>query len=204
VRLKKVFCTTEPETENVEPYALFGDRQGDFEGRKDFLSDGENTIEFGLFSGRRLQGDLIGTVSRTFIVVDDIPETPVEEGLGLEVGLYNTVTDELIAPMENGSTIAVSDLANGGFTIAAFVPDDSPLFGQIKSMELDLNNGEVVQTENVEPYALFGDRRGNFNDGSLALGQNTIEFEAYSKRGLQGEVLGKITIDFTLVESAFG
>ncbi|NEQ96850.1 MAG: hypothetical protein F6K30_09020 [Cyanothece sp. SIO2G6] len=187
----------EVQVENIEPYALFGDRRGNFNGLKDLLATGENTIEFDIFSERQLQGDLLDTVSRTFSVVDDIPDTPVD-GFALEVGLYNTITDELIAPLQNGSIISVGDLANGNITIAAFVVGDT----EVGSVELDLNNGAVVQTENVEPYALFGDRSGDFNDGTIALGQNTIEFEVYSESRLRGDLLGTTSLDFTLVESA--
>ena len=138
---------------------------------------------------RRIYGDEITLEINADGVVNPL------DGFALEVGLYNTITDELIAPIQNGSTISVGDLADGNLTVAAFAVGDV----EVGSVELDLNNGEVVKREKVEPYALFGDRGGDFSGGSLALGQNTIEFEAYSKHSLGGESLGTTTIDFTLM-----
>ena len=67
-------------------------------------------------------------------------------------------------------------------------------------MFLDLNDGEATRTENVEPYALFGDINGDFLTGSgIPIGTNTIQFDLYEQNGLSGELLGTVSRDFTIV-----
>ncbi|MEL7471620.1 MAG: hypothetical protein AAFN27_24465, partial [Pseudomonadota bacterium] len=62
--------------ENFEPYSLFGDwsRFGweNYSGRRNIFDEGENTIEFDLYTDNHLRGDNLGTVSVDFTVVDDI------------------------------------------------------------------------------------------------------------------------------------
>ncbi|MEL7011632.1 MAG: hypothetical protein AAGM29_24110, partial [Cyanobacteria bacterium J06588_4] len=97
----------------------------------------------------------------------------------LDIGLYDTDTNALVTTIDDGEAIPASTLLDRNLTIAAFVPEDSLLFGKVESMLLDLNDGQVTRTENVEPYALFGDNSGNFfaaNDLSLDE-NNTIAFE---------------------------
>ncbi len=62
--------------ENIEPYSLFGDfsyyGEENYFGRRNILEDGENTIEFEIFTDNWLRGDDLGTVSLTFNVVDSL------------------------------------------------------------------------------------------------------------------------------------
>ena len=58
-------------TENIEPYTLFGDFNGNVLGQSDLLQTGENNIEFDIYSQNRLRGELLGSVTRTITVVDD-------------------------------------------------------------------------------------------------------------------------------------
>lgn len=117
----------------------------------------------------------------------------------LVVGLYDTSNDTLIKTIEEGDRIVVDTTEN--LSIGVYVPEDSSLFGQAESMFFDLNDGMVTQTENVEPYALFGDRSGDFNGGSIPTGANEITLEVYSQNNLGGELLQEVTLDFTLVDN---
>ena len=69
-------------------------------------------------------------------------------------------------------------------------------------MALDLNDGEVTRTENVTPYALFGDIRGDFSgrDEPFAPGTHTLTLDLYSEDGLGGDLLGTVERSFTLVD----
>ncbi|MEO0488021.1 MAG: hypothetical protein AAFZ49_00510, partial [Cyanobacteria bacterium J06659_2] len=159
---------------------------------------GDNTIEFDLYSRNNLNGDLLGTVARNFTIIDDISGS-----LDIDVALFDADTDELLTPLEEGDEILASTLAGKNVTIASFVPDDSLLFGQVESMFLDLNDGQVTQTENVEPYALFGNNGNNYRGGGVGLlpqGDNTIEFDLYSRNNLNGDLLGTIARNFTIVD----
>ena len=123
---------------------------------------------------------------------------PVSE-TGVTVGLYDTDTDSLIAPLENGTQIQKSEVADKNLTISVSVPEDS-VFSEVESVFLDLNDGRVTRTENVEPYAVFGDRNGDYFEGEADLqGENTIAFELYSEDELGGEMLGSMSIDFSIV-----
>ncbi|MEL4897371.1 hypothetical protein [Crocosphaera sp. Alani8] len=177
-------------TENVEPYALFGDDNQNYFGG--ILPAGENTISFDVYSHNNLQGDLLGTVTRSFTIIDNLAGE-------LKIGLYDADSDTLITYLEGNDEILASTLANREVTIAAEIPEESILFGQAESMFLDLNNGDVTHTENVEPYALFGDDNQNYFGGILPAGENTISFDVYSQNNLQGDLLGTATLDFEIV-----
>jgi hypothetical protein len=116
----------------------------------------------------------------------------------LQIGLYNADNDELIQPLQNGDTLLASTLPTQNLSIAAFVPDNSPLADQLESIRLTLNNGQVRITENVEPYALFGDRNGDLRGGSLPLGENTITLELFDQDRARGQLLGVVSLDFTI------
>lgn len=118
----------------------------------------------------------------------------------LVVGLYDTRSDTLIQTIQEGDRITVNTTENLSLGVA--VPEDSSLFGKAESMFFDLNDGAVTQTENIEPYALFGDRSGDFNGGSIPLGDNKITLEVYGENKLQGKLLQEMTLDFTLVDEA--
>ena len=121
----------------------------------------------------------------------------------MEIGLFNAATDELIANLGIGDTqILASEVEGVDLTIAAVVPNDSPFFGTVESMHLDLNNGAVTKIENIQPYALFGDNpRGDLNPGNFVLeeGQNTIVFDLYSANRLKGDLLGTVSRTFSIV-----
>ncbi|NJN20104.1 MAG: cadherin-like domain-containing protein [Leptolyngbya sp. RL_3_1] len=118
----------------------------------------------------------------------------------LQIGLYDASSDQLIQFIQSGDTIDTAGLSAQNLTLAAVLADGSPLAGQVQSIELDLNNGQATRTENVSPYALFGDTNGNFFTGSgLPQGANQIEFELYSQKGGNGLLLETVVVDFTLV-----
>jgi hypothetical protein len=129
----------------------------------------------------------------------DILVNPTGDISALSVGLYDADSDQLIQLLQDGDTIEASTLPTQNLAIAAFVPDNSPFADEVKSIRLNLNNGQVTQTENVEPYALFGDFNGNFNGGSIPTGDNTITFEIFDRNRARGELLETVAVDFAIV-----
>ncbi|MEN9870830.1 MAG: hypothetical protein RLZZ171_1818, partial [Cyanobacteriota bacterium] len=122
------------------------------------------------------------------------------EATGITVGLYDADTDTLIAPLENGTQIQASEVAGKNLTIAASVPEDSVYFEQVESVFLNLNDGQVTRTENVEPYAIFGGNNGDYFNGGVDLqGEHTIAFEMYSQDELGGEMVGSMDVNFSIV-----
>ncbi|MEO0518175.1 MAG: Calx-beta domain-containing protein [Cyanobacteria bacterium P01_A01_bin.116] len=186
-------------TENIEPYTLFGDFSGNFLGRDSLLNEGANSIDFDLYSGNRLSGNLLSSVTRDFTVVDDL--TGQDD---LVVGLFDAENDSLITVLDGNTELQASDIAGKELSIGAFVPEESPFFNQAESMFLDLNDGQATRTENIEPYTLFGDFNGNVLGQSdlLQTGENNIEFDIYSQNRLRGELLGSVTRTITVVDDA--
>ncbi|MEJ1222371.1 PKD domain-containing protein [Sediminicola sp. 1XM1-17] len=61
-----------------------------------------------------------------------------------------------------------------------------------------------ARTENVAPYALFGDSSGNYSGVLFPLGNYTITATAYSGSNLGGNNLGTLSQSFSIVSSAKG
>ncbi len=122
---------------------------------------------------------------------------------GILVELIDADTDEVIQVLEDGSALKEGTLEGRNVTIAATVLEDSDLSGQVESMVLDLNDGQLTRTENVEPYALFGDivSTGDFFSGparfALPTGENTISFDLFVKNGGR-DLIETIEIEFTV------
>ncbi|MEM6713959.1 MAG: Ig-like domain-containing protein, partial [Cyanobacteria bacterium P01_C01_bin.147] len=160
--------------------------------------EGTENLTFTLVNGEQYEVDPdAGSVD---ITIDE----SVEEGL-LEIGLFDADSDSLIASLTEGTEIQASVLEGRDITIAAFIPDDSPLFGTVGSIFLNLNNNQVTKTENVEPYTLFGDSNGDFQGTDLdLLESNTVTFEVYSGRRQQGDLLETVAINFNVVDDLGG
>ncbi len=61
----------------------------------------------------------------------------------LEIGLYDADSDTLITEITGGEEILASTLAGRAVTLVARVPEASPLFGEVESLFLDLNQGAI-------------------------------------------------------------
>ncbi|MEM8714502.1 MAG: choice-of-anchor Q domain-containing protein [Cyanobacteria bacterium P01_G01_bin.4] len=176
-------------TENSEPYSLFGDIGGDFAGG--MIPIGQNTVSFDLFSRDRRRGKLLGTVERSFTVIDNFT--------GISIGLFDADTDRRLTTLSDGTEIDSSLLENRSVNIAALIPSSGALSDQVESMVINLNNGEVIRTENSNPYAIFGDLEGDYFGGSLSTGVNQISFDLFSENGGRGDLIDTISLEFTIV-----
>ncbi len=108
--------------------------------------------------------------------------------------LVNADTDEAIGPLNDGDVINLNDFPDNSFNVVA-VTGEFP----VGSVVFDYNGTNAFQKENVAPYALGGDRNGDFKPLSLALGTNTVTATAYSGRNGSGEVGGAQTISFEVI-----
>jgi phospholipase/lecithinase/hemolysin len=125
---------------------------------------------------------------------------PVLEDTGVTFGLYDADRDTLIASLEDGTQIQANDLAGKNLEISVSISEDSVYFEQVESVFLNLNDGEVTQIGNREPYALFGDNGEDYLERGMDLqGENTVAFELYSQDELGGEMLGNVNVDFSIV-----
>ena len=121
----------------------------------------------------------------------------------LDIGLFDASSDELITLIEDGdliSTDTLPDLSN--LTIATILPEGGSPHGEVESAFIDFDNGDITRTENVDPFALFGDVNGDFFvGGGISIGEHTIEFDLFSEDGLGGDLLKTASRSFEIVEA---
>ncbi|GAL84837.1 hypothetical protein MYP_2065 [Sporocytophaga myxococcoides] len=60
----------------------------------------------------------------------------------------------------------------------------------------------VVRTENIAPYAYFGDNKGDYNPGTLTIGNHTLSAWPYTGRNATGTQGHGLTYNFTVINSA--
>lgn len=200
---------------DIEPdglmYSVFGGNDGDafsidpgvgalsFKEAPDFENptdqDGDNVYEVNV---RVTDSDGLTDTQAISVKVGDVDEAT---GPPLKVGIFDTDTDELITLLEDGDDVPLSLIKGRHVTVAATVPDDSPLFGRVESAFVDLNDGDATSGENFEPYASAGDFDGDFQGSvDLPIGTNSIVFELFSEDDRQGSLVDIVTIDFTVVD----
>lgn len=104
----------------------------------------------------------------------------------------------LVAPPETfGSIVDGSDLSIAG--VEEFSLDFVPDAANVESVKFELS-GPVnkVKTENVAPYALFGNNGNNFLGVDVQPGSYTLRIRAYSGNNRTGTLITDETITFTL------
>ena len=116
------------------------------------------------------------------------PETPVEPEVpdiqDFTVFLVDAETDEVLTQVTNGEELSFEFGQHDNVNLAVYSAD-----AEVESIVLQLN-GDNRRVENVEPYALFGDRKGDFADGiELGSGEFTLSVSGYSVDQARGEQL---------------
>ena len=144
-------------TENVTPYALFGDMGGDFQGGTQF-DEGDHTISIAVHSARNGGGALLGTEDVSFSVgaasetSAGLPTTNERSAPAadapLRFYLADAATNETLSALQPGQAIDPSLIAGRATTIYAVASAGGPAIG---SVTLSFNGQS--QTENVTPYA---------------------------------------------------
>lgn len=171
--------------ENVAPYAMLGDISGDYNVWEDPI--GEHAIVATPFYADKAKGGAgISKSLQIGITTAAIPYQSVVQFL-----LMDAITNQKIRPLYDGANI---DLSNEGnkLAIVAKVGDgvESVLFG--------LNDDMAVQTENVPPYALHGDRSGDFYSWTPVIGEYTLIATPYSADKASGAMGQPLEIKFTV------
>ena len=117
------------------------------------------------------------------------------------IGLYDTDTGELISEIGENAVIEVQDHQDDDLTIAVTLNPSHDLYGQVESMRMQLSGTEYQnRTENIEPYALYGDSGlSNMTGRAWDMGDFTLRLRAYSRDRLRGSKLFDETFSFTLV-----
>ncbi len=114
---------------------------------------------------------------------------------GLDVALVNADADDIVGPLTDDAVLSIVDL---DFTNWSVVVTDSP--DNTASVTFTLTGAQTNdQTENVAPYALFGDSGGDYAGVPLQVGSYVLEVRAHSAAAGGGNVLASLVIDFIIV-----
>ncbi|MEL6977734.1 MAG: hypothetical protein AAGM38_03530 [Pseudomonadota bacterium] len=129
-----------------------------------------------------------------------IEAAPIDEKAGLSLlsfFLADAKTSETLAALADDEEIPAALLAGREVTVFAEATGGVAL-GSVK-----LTVDGHTRLENAEPYALFGDKDGDFFGGrGFEPGVSTIEAVAYAGRGGSGGVLERAKLSFEVVEAA--
>ena len=124
-----------------------------------------------------------------------------EAGAGVLTGfvLVDASSDADVGALTSGATVTVS--ADGAYGMRADVEADA----DIGSVVLSLSGAKTVsRTESLAPWSLYGDRADGedrvLNGASLPAGSYTLAATAYAERAGAGDVLGTLTVPFTVEE----
>ena len=173
-------------TENVTPYSLFGDNAGQYFGRS--LPPGSYTITATPYSEDHLNGAQGKALSIRFEFTTDIRVTSFT--------LVDADLNKDIVLITEGMKIDNSALPTQNLNIRASTTK------QAESVRLQLSGAQnKTRTENVEPYALFGDRSGNYFSGSLAPGVYNLMATSYPKNNGKGSPGNSMKVNFEILDS---
>jgi uncharacterized protein len=173
-------------TENVLPYALFGDNNGNLNPWTPAV--GSYTLTATPYAGANGTGTTGVPHTRSFTVVDN---TPALSGLTL----VNAATNKDIGSLTNGQVI---DLAvTPAINIRA-----NPGTGKVSSVRFSLNTTTNYKTESVAPFAIAGDNNaGDYYNWNIAPGQYTIKATPYSATNAGGTAGNPISVTITIRRS---
>ena len=171
------------QTELVAPYTLFGDRRGNY------------------VNGMLPIGDHV------------LVATPYYDGVAGEsesVSFSVVSTDPLkvtsLVVVDASSGAELFELTNGASIDAESLPDAVNVVAKtgfdVKSVLFDLNDGVYTRLENVVPYALFGDVRGNYLRGTLPVGEHKLTATPYAQNRARGAAGNELTVSFSVTGSA--
>ena len=115
----------------------------------------------------------------------------------VEVQLYDTDQQNVIASIQDGDTITLANLDTRTLGLVAVTNPEI-----VGSVSLDLSGAfNFARTEGFFPYSIFGDQgRNNIFGQVLPAGDYTLTTRVFSERLEQGEEGQGLTVSFTLVE----
>jgi len=119
----------------------------------------------------------------------------------ITLGLYTSDSDELIVDFGDDAVIVLPQDQLGDLTLVVSIPADSDFYGDDESVEFRLRGDKSrTQTENVVPYALFGDANGDYHGQSWEYGEYEVRIRVWKKDKKKGKRLFNKTFDFDIIE----
>lgn len=123
--------------------------------------------------------------------------TEVNDGFAVTgFTLVDAGTDQVIPgydPIPDGAVLHLGELPKHLNVRANTV-------GSLESIRFFYTGKPGSRTENVAPYALFGDAGGNYHAGRLRVGAQSITATPYTENGAQGDAGKPVTLTFTVVK----
>ena len=175
--------------ENVAPYALAGDAPtGDYHAWTP--APGSYALTATPYPGPGRSGPAGIPLTIHFSVNNGPPPavasfTLIDADADAPIAGYEVLTD--------GAVISLADLPTNNLSVRANV------VGIVESVAFRLN-GRYVRTENVVPYALFGDLNGDYLGQALTPGVYTIKATPYARDNSSGKRGASLTITVTIVD----
>lgn len=188
--------------ENAGPYTLYGDGGGDF-GLGDGLLPGNYVLRTTFFEADRGKGDVLDVIDTSFTLSGGPTQPPVGlEGVA-NIQFIDTENDEILETVLDTDDSFVFEPMGAPAEILGLAVD--PLIDGVESVQTTLfdADGDIVaqRLESVAPYALFGDRGGDFGaPRELVLVSGAYELEVRLFADNRGrELLDAATIEFEIL-----
>ena len=184
------------QTESIAPYSLYGDEQGAEHGRA--LAAGSYTLTATAHAQSRGGGEALGTLTAAFTVA--VEAVPPSAGVLTGFTLLDASDGSTVAALANGADIDLEGRSGGSFAIRADVAANAT----VGSVALSLTGAKTVsRTENLAPYALYGDdMQGTFYGETLPAGTYTLSATAHAERSASGSTLGTLSVSFEVLAPA--
>lgn len=181
-------------TENKEPFTLFGDVAPDFYGK--ILPEGTYSLIATPYSEPNKQGKK-GISKELHFTLRDLPEISIQEFAGFILATTNVEVSYLSPYIFN--RIHQNEFPTDDVNIAVYPSYQDTGLG---SVYLELQ-GPVTfkRTENVSPYALFGDINGDYQGMKLPPGIYNLRATPYTGPNRQGEAGLGYSYDFEIIEA---
>ena len=170
-------------TENYAPYALFGDKAGDYAGGT--LSAGSHTLIATPFTGT----NATGTAGTPLKITFQVTAKPAVSS----VTLVNTNTNQSFHTLVDNDVIDQSAVGNTMSVRAHTNPQT------VGCVIFGLDGNPNYRTENFEPYDIFGDTNGFAIPGSFSVGKHTLTVTAFSGPNSTGVKGDPVVIHFQVI-----
>ncbi len=173
-------------TENEAPYAVWGDRNGNYHGAT--LGEGRYYLRASAFSRSNMQGERCDQQEIWF----EVKRKPEACKLGKFI-LVDADRNTDLMELKEGDVLWLDRLprnlnlrveANGAGSVRFVL------------------NGNYYRNESEAPYALWGDREGNYHAGNFATGRHHLKATVYTDVNARGERCDSKEINFEVRRSA--
>ncbi len=173
-------------TENLAPYALFADNKaGDYYAW--IPKVGSYTLTATPYTAAKGGGTKGTPLTINFTVTGRVVRSLI---------LVNADTDQDIKTLAYNDRIDLATLPTRNLNIRAVLLSDT-----VGSVVFNLNNQLIVR-ENIAPYAIGGDIKGDFRPFALPTGAHVLTVTPYSGRSGTGKAGRALTLPFTVVDGA--